>query len=185
MKRFLFIFLIIISSSSFAQESPKKLGVFTSFDVNIGLDLADMIRRNRVQSDYEESQLPPGKFNYGISGMIGFQPLKWFAISGGLRYSYIDPNYHMVYWKVEPKFIINDALDEDFGYLFVNFGNKINETNANNASFVGIGIGKTETLSKRFGHQFQVSLDFQKIDHDTNIFIGISYGIILFSNKNL
>ena len=185
MKRTLFIFLIIISSSSFAQESPKKLGFFTSFDVNIGLDLADMIRRNRVQSDYEESQLPPGKFNYGITGMVGYQAFKWFSISGGLRYSFIDPNYHLVYYKVQPQFYLNSDSDDDFTFLFLNFGNKLNETAAKKASFVGIGIGKTETLSKRFGHQFQVSLDFQKIDHDTNVFIGISYGIILFSNKNL
>ena len=186
MKRIFLILLLIISATSFAQdETPKRLGFFTSIDANVGFDLGSIIKNNQANDDYERSQLPPGKFNYGISAMVGYQPWKWFAISGGSRYSYIDPNYHLIYWKVEPKFIISDALDEDLGYLFFNFGNKINETAASKAGFVGIGFGKIETLSKRFGHQFQIYLDVQRIDNESPVFVGFSYGIILFSNKNL
>lgn len=185
MKRFLIFSILFISVFNFAQEKPFKLGFFTSIDANIGLDLGDIIRSNQAKTDYEKSQLPPGKFNYGLSGMIGFQPLNWFSISGGLRYSFIDPNYHLIYYKVQPQFYLGNNGDDDLNYLFFNFGNKLNETAANTAGYVGIGFGKIETLSKRFGHQFQVHLDYQNLDRDANVFIGFSYGIILFSNKNL
>lgn len=185
MKKILFFLLIISSAECFAQEKSIKLGFFSSVDANIGFDLDDIIRSNQVKTDYEKSKLPPGKFNYGLSGMIGFQLLRWFSISGGLRYSYIDPNYHLVYYKVQPQFYVGNNSDDDLNYLFFNFGNKINETAANDAAFVGIGIGRIETLSKRFGHQFQLHLDYQNLDSDANVFIGFSYGILLFNNKNL
>ena len=185
MKKFLIFSILFISVFNFAQEKPIKLGFFTSVDVNVGFDLGDLIRSNQAKTDYERSQLPPGKLNYGVSGMIGFHPLKWFSISGGLRYSFIDPNYHLIYYKIQPQFYLGNNGDDDLNYLFFNFGSKLNETAANTAGFVGIGFGKIETLSKRFGHQFQLSLDDQIIDGNGSIFIGLSYGIILFSNKNL
>lgn len=185
MKRIVFLFLMSFATTIFAQEKIQKLGVFTSLDVNIGFDLVSIIKENQATTPYEKDQLPPGKFNYGFSALAGYQPLKWFSISGGLRYSFIDPNFHLIYYKVQPQFYIGDLQNEDAVYLFANFGEKLNQTAAKKAGFVGIGVGKIEPLSKRFGHQFQLSLDDQIIDGNGNIFIGISYGIILFSNKNL
>ena len=185
MKKLVFLGFLIFASMLYGQEKSNKLGVFTSLDLNIGFDLGDIIRTNLAKDDYELSQLPPGKFNYGISFLVGVQPINWFSLSAGLRYSYIDPNYHLVYYKVQPNFYLGDSTDQDFLYLFANVGSKLNETAAEKASFVGVGIGKIEPLSKRFGHQFQVSLDNQIINREGNIFIGFSYGIILFGNKNL
>ncbi|MEC5156159.1 hypothetical protein [Chryseobacterium sp. MP_3.2] len=185
MKKSLFLGFLIFASVFSAQEKSSKLGVFTSFDLNVGFDLGDIIRTNQAKDEYELSQLPPGKFNYGTSLLVGVQPLNWFSLSAGLRYSYIDPNYHLVYYKIQPNFYLGDSSDQDFLYLFANVGSKLNETAAEKASFVGVGIGKIEPLSKRFGHQFQVSLDNQIINREGNIFIGITYGIILFGNKNL
>lgn len=185
MQKLILVLFLSTSLSVFAQKKSTKLGVFTSVDANIGFDLASIMRDNQAQNEYEKSQLPPGKFNYGFSLLTGYQPLNWFSLSGGLRYSYIDPNFHLLYYKVQPNFYINNPEADDLVYLFANFGAKINHTAAKKAGFVGIGIGKTEPLSKRFGHQFQLSLDDQIIDGNGSIFIGLSYGIILFSNKNL
>lgn len=169
----------------FAQKQSYRLGFFTSIDANVGLDLADIIRTNQAQTEFEKENLPPGKYNYGFNLLAGYQPLNWFSISGGLRYSYIDPNYHMLYYKVQPQVYVGNLKDEDYTYLFANFGTKINHTAAKQAGFIGLGFGMVEPLSKRFGHQFQVYLDDQILDGSGNVFIGISYGIILFSNKNL
>lgn len=185
MNRSLLFFLLVFSACAFGQEKAQKLGFHASLDANIGLDLADIIRTRQAKSDYEISQLPPGKFNYGFSAMAGYQPLSWLSLNGGLRYSYIDPNFHLIYYKIQPNFYLGDPNDEDFLYLFTNFGMKINETAAQKAGFFGIGVGKIEPLSTRFGHQFQAHLDIQGIDDEALVFVGLSYGITLFSNKNL
>lgn len=185
MKKIFVIVLILFSPLIFAQEKPLKLGVFSTIDLNIGFDLPAIIKNNQAESEYEKSQLPPGKFNYGSSFMMGFHAVSWFSVSGGFRYSYIDPNYHLLYYKIQPQFYVGNPRDEDFLYLFANFGMKLNQTAAKKAGFFGIGVGKIEPLSKRFGHQFQISLDNQVTDNESNIFLGFSYGIVLFSNKNL
>jgi hypothetical protein len=53
---------------------------------------------------------------------------------------------------VQPPFYIGNLKDEDYTYFFANFGAKINQTTAKRAGFVGVGVGFTEPLSKRFGH---------------------------------
>ena len=185
MKKIILIITILASGLFFSQEKSNKLGFFSSIDANIGFDLGDIIRTNKAQTQYEIDQLPPGKYHYGFSAMVGYHPLNWFSLSGGLRYSYIDPNFHLIYFKVQPQVFVGDLKDEDYTYFFANFGRKINQTAAKEAGFVGIGFGMIEPFGKRFGHQFQVNLDDQIIDGSGTIFIGISYGIILFSNKDL
>lgn len=184
MKKLLPLFLLS-SISLFSQEKPNKLGVFVSLEANIGFDVAEMIRRNNARTEYEKSQLPPGKFNYGFTSQIGFQPFNWFALSGGFRYSYIDPNYHLLYYVVQPNFFLGDPKDEEFAYLFGNIGSKINHTAAENAGFIGLGIGRIEPVNKYLGHKFQIYLEDQVLDGTGNIFLGFSYGLVIFSNKNL
>ena len=184
MKKYYLLFLLV-SAFVFSQDKPSKLGMFGTLEANVGLDLADIIRNNRAKTDDERSQLPPGKFNYGFTSQIGFQSLNWFALSGGIRYSFIDPNYHLLYAMAQPTFFISDPKDEDFEYLFASVGTKINYTAAKNAGFVGIGAGKIEPINTRFGHKFQLNADLQVLDGESNIFVGLTYGIIVFSNKNL
>ena len=184
MKKFYFLFLFI-SVFGFAQEKPNKLGIFGTLEVGAGFDLADIIRTNQAKTDNEKSQLPPGKFNYGFTSQLGFQPLHWFALSGGLRYSYIDPNYHLLYAVVQPSFFLGDPKVEDFLYIYGSFGTKINHTASKNAGFAGVGVGKIEPLNRHFGHKFQLYLEDQVLEGEGNVFIGLSYGIVIFSNKNL
>ena len=79
MKKIILLLLVSFSLFLFSQEKPNKLGVFTTLDANIGFDLGSIIRDNQAKSDYEKSQLPPGKYNYGFSLLAGYQPLKWFS----------------------------------------------------------------------------------------------------------
>lgn len=181
-----FILFILFSIFAFSQEKKSlKLGAFGSLEANIGLDLKEIIRRNNATNDYEKYNEPPGKFNYGFSANAGFQPLKWFAVSGGLRYSYVDPNYHLIYATAQPYFILNNPEDREFVYIFANIGQQINKTAAEKSGFLGLGIGKIEPINERLGQKFQIYLDDQVIAGEANVFIGISYGIVIFSNKNL
>ena len=86
---------------------------------------------------------------------------------------------------MQPQFFISDPQDQEFEYLFANFGTKINSATAENAGFVGLGFGKILPMSTRFGQKFQVFLEDQIADGNGTLFLGISYGIILFSNKKL
>lgn len=185
MKKFSFLFSILMGTCFFAQMSSEKLGFFSSVEANVGFDLAHIIKENQAVTDYEKAQVPPGKFNYGFHAQAGYQPLNWFSLAGGLRYSYIDPNFHLLYVTLQPNFYISDPMDEYFEYLFASIGQKINRTAAENAGFAGIGFGKMTPLTTRFGQKFQLYLEDQLVDGNGSVFVGLSYGIVLFSNKNL
>ena len=186
-KKLLVLFsLFILGYSVKAQEKieSQKLGVFTSLEAQLGFDLASIFRQKPADQTYDQyfKESKPGKFNYGFTGQIGIHPISWFAISGGLRYSYIDPNFHMLYFQVQPYFFVTPPDEKQFGYVFGTFGTKINQTAANHASFGGVGVGRIEPLGKRFGQKYQIYLEDQVLDGNGTLFIGISYGIVLFSN---
>lgn len=177
--------MLVLSSFAFSQDYPprKNLGFFTTVDANIGFDLASIIKSNRAKTEEERRQVPPGKFNYGFSSQIGYQPLSWFALAGGLRYSYIDPNYHLLYFTVQPYFFINDKTDDDFLFISAKYGNKINHTAAKNAGFVGLSVGKMEAINSNLGQYFSLNIENQVMDGNGTFFIGLTYGLVLFSNK--
>jgi len=181
----IYFFFLLIPAFLFSQQKPEKLRFFTILEANIGFDVAAIIREKQVTSEYERQNLDPGKFNYGFAAQAGFQPINWFALGTGLRYSFVDPNFHVMYWNVQPYFFINNPKDEDFVFLSANYGTQINRTASKNAKFVGISAGFFEPISKHFGNKFQLNLEVQNFDGNGTFFIGFSYGITFFSNKNL
>ena len=185
MKKHLFFLLLVFSTFVFSQDYPprKKLGFFTTLDAGVGFDLASLIRNRQAKTDYEVSQVPPGRYNYGFSSQVGYQPISWFAVAGGLRYSYIDPNYHLLYFTIQPYFFISDKTDDDFLFISAKYGNKINHTAAKNAGFIGISLGKMEALTNNLGQYFSVNLEDQVLDGEGTFFVGLTYGLMLFSNK--
>ncbi|SKB66248.1 hypothetical protein SAMN05660477_00575 [Soonwooa buanensis] len=185
MKKHLFFLLLVFSSFVFSQDYPprKKLGFFTTLDAGVGFDLASIVRNSQAKTDYELSQVPPGKYNYGFSSQVGYQPISWFALAGGLRYSYIDPNYHLLYFTIQPYFFVNDKTDDDFFFISAKYGNKINQTAAKNAGFIGLSLGKIEPMTNNLGQYFSVNLENQVLDGEGTFFVGLTYGLILFSNK--
>lgn len=182
MKR-LFIFFLLISLVGKAQERREKLGFFGSIDANMGIDLVKLIRKNTEEGNTIQT-MKPGKFSYGFASQIGFQPLDWFSVSSGLRYNFIDPNFHLLYFTVNPYFFIGDKNSPDYHFIFAKFGNKINRTAVEKAAFVSLGFGKIEPLNEHVGHQFQIAIEDQILDNSGNFFIGLTYGIVFFSKKN-
>ena len=80
-------------------------------------------------------------------------------------------------------FFINDKTDDDFLFISAKYGNKINHTAAKNAGFIGLSIGKMEPMTNNLGQYFSVNLESQVVDDNGTFFVGLTYGLMLFSNK--
>ena len=180
-----YILILFFSSFLFGQEKSKKLGFFTTVEANLGFDLGAIIKESQVTNEYEKRNLDPGKFNYGFAAQVGYQPLNWLALGTGLRYSYVDPNFHVVYWSLQPYIIVSNSKDEEKYYISPTFGTQINHTASRNAKFFGIGVGAFEPVKNKFANKFQVNVEVQDFDGNGTVFVGFTYGITLFSNKNL
>lgn len=179
------IFFVVLSLKTFSQEKSNKLGLFGVVEANVGFDVAAMIKENKATNEYDRQRLDPGKFNYGFAAQLGYQPLNWFALGTGVRYSYVDPNFHVVYWTLQPFFIVSNPRDEEFTYVSANFGTQINQTASKNAKLAGISVGFFEPITKNLGNKFQINLEVQNFDGNSTFFVGFSYGITIFSNKKL
>lgn len=178
MKKFFFYFLFLFSPYFFSQENTTdfRFGIFQKISAHIGIDAHYFI-------DKEHSSID---FNYGFSAEVGFHPFKRWAISGGLRYDYITPNLHPIYAFIKPHFLLNNPSEErDYSFVNLKYGQKINHINTPEAQVLGIGLGFFEVVKKGMGHQFEIFVDFHSLSHDTPWFVGFSYGIFLFGNKNL
>ena len=185
-KRFLYI-LIFISGFAFSQQKENlKLGFFSSLQADVGLDLAGIIREKKDPSIYYfEQNKYPTYFTYGFTGQVGYQPLNWFAMAAGLRYSYITPKFHNVYWMVQPYFFVSNPQDREFRYITASFGRQLNTTHGlSDGGFMGLGVGGFGLISERVAQKVQFNLDVHSADYAV-WFLGVSYGITIFSNKNL
>ena len=83
----------------------------------------------------------------------------------------------------QSKIYLDDPKKKKKILLLINYGKQINRTAINNATVIGLEIGKMEVLNNRFGHQFSINLDAQIFEQGT-LFVGFSYGITIFSNKD-
>ncbi len=185
-KKLPLIFLLMSIVTFSQQKENLKLAVFGSVQADVGLDLGSIIRKPQNPEEYySTTNQHPTYFTYGFTGQVGYQPLNWLALSGGLRYSYISPKFHNVYWMVQPYFFISNPIDREFQYITFNFGRQMNTTQGlSNNGFVGIGAGFYDLVSNHFAQKIQLNLDVQTAD-DAVWFLGLSYGITIFSNKNL
>ena len=181
---------ILIAALVSAQEYPnrKPLGLFSGIDANIGYDLGAIIRTatentENIYDPYQyDTRQKPGRLNYGFTYLAGYQPFSRFSFAGGFRYSYVDPNFHIIYALAQANVYLGPLYEEDFQYIFVRGGGMLNHSAVSNAGFFGVGFGKIEPLGNHFGHFFQMYIESQVLDQGT-AFLGISYGIILFGNK--
>lgn len=168
-----------------AQKINNKLGVFTSITGNIAYQPVDILNQDDEDfPDYYDDDDEPGKFNYGFTGSIGFHVIPRFVISSGIRYSYIDPNYHILYATIQPQVVISKIREEEQSFVFVNFGKKINHTATAKAGFFGLGVGQMINHGTHFGVQYQLYAEVQSLDFNSPAFIGLSIGIFVNSHKN-
>jgi hypothetical protein len=103
-------------------------------------------------------------------------------LAGGFRYSFIENNYHLVYVVIQPKIIFRPG-DNPF-FVEVNYGKQINNAVVSNAEFWGARFGIQVSYSKRLSQEGGIILESHKFDNSNTFFVGLSYGITIFSNKN-
>ncbi|GEM_PF-1727819 len=184
---FLFLTTFMVSAQEYTNRRP--LGLYTSLDAGIGYDLAAIIRTASTDKDdiYNPnspyySQHEPGRLNYGFTYMVGYQPINRLSLAGGFRYSYVNPDFHILYALAQANVYVGALYDEDFQYIFVRGGGMLNHSEVSGAGFVSVGFGKMEPLGKHFGHFFQIFIESQHLDRGT-AFLGLSYGVIVFGNS--
>lgn len=187
MKRILLPLLIFFSLIGSAQQKELyKLKFFGTVQSDVGFDLATVIRKPDQQTGlYNAEDQSSMHFSYGFTGQVGYQPVNWLALSGGLRYSYISTKFHNVYWVVQPYFFTSDADSKDFNFLTIFFGTQLNTTQGlRNNRFFGMGLGKFDLVGNNLAQKIQLNLDIQQAEKAL-WFVGFSYGITVFSNKNI
>ncbi|WP_261511381.1 hypothetical protein [Chryseobacterium paludis] len=154
--------------------------------LNLGYNLGNSIKDNQNSDSpyYQQNIAPyvPNKITYGMTVVGGYNFLPNFALGTGLKYSFIDSNFHLLYWVIQPKFIFAPG-DEPF-FIDVNYAKQINNSVVSNAEMWGLKLGKQISYSKRLSQEGGIVLENHKFDQSSAFFIGLSYGITIFSNKN-
>lgn len=181
-KIFIFCFLAM-SCVAFSQVNPDEkpiMGFYFNPSINAGFNLK---KEQEVinNTQYIEPQ-PLRRFTYGITAMGGYNFLPNFALGTGLKYSYIKDNFHLVYWVIQPKIIFGPG-DEAF-YIDLNYGKQINNSAVSNSEFWGARFGLQISYSKRLSQEGGIFFEGYKFGGINPFFVGLSYGITVFSNKN-
>lgn len=181
--KILLLFTLISFSNAFSQEakmSKPTMGFYFNPSVNVGFKLN---KEKEVQNNTQYIQPKmPNKITYGITTIGGYNFLPNFAVGSGFRYTFIEDNYHLVYWMVQPKFIF-DPGDHPF-YIELNYGKQLNNSVVSDAEFLGARLGIQVSYSKRLSQEGGIVLESHKLGNSNPFFIGLSYGITVFSNKN-
>jgi len=156
------------------------MGFYFNPSLNIGFKL-NKEKEIPNNTQYIISQ-PPKKITYGITAIGGYNFLPNFALGTGFRYSFIQDNYHLIYLVVQPKFIF-DPGDRPF-YIELNYGKQLNNAVVSDAEFYGVRLGMQVSYSKRLSQEGGIVLETQRLGNSNPFFLGLSYGVTIFSNKN-
>ena len=187
MKKLCFIF-VLISSLVFSQKKSGKKpiqGFYFSPELSAGFNLSNIIASNRDQQNNPENQYIsyPNDFSYGISAVAGFNFIPNLSLGGGIKYTYTTDNFHMMYGIIQPKIL----FDIDYGepvFIDLTYGFQLNKSVVDNSDFYGIKVGKLVSHSKRLSQQGGFYLEGQQLGNTGVTFVGIFYGLTIFSNKN-
>jgi hypothetical protein len=182
--RNLFLIVSLFSCCKFfSQETAvkkQKMDFYFNPSVNVGFKLN---KEKKVPNNTQYIQpKAPNKIAYGITAIGGYNFLPNFALGSGLKYNFIQDNYHLIYWVIQPKFIF-DPGDRPF-YIDVNYGKQINNSVVSDSEFWGARLGIQVSYSKRMSQEGGIFFEGYKLGNANPFFIGLSYGITIFSNKN-
>lgn len=185
MKRnILFILILFSFSMLLAQETETKkttMDFYFNPSVNVGYNLHNNKNTPVPNSQYIEAK-PLSKLTYGITAIGGYNFLPNFAIGAGFKYSFIEDNYHLVYWVIQPRIIFAPG-DQPF-YIDLNYGKQLNHSVVSDSDFWGARLGLQVSYSKRLSQEGGIVLERHKVGDTNGFFIGLSYGVTIFSNKN-
>ncbi len=185
MKIKLSIFLLIFSfCKAFSQDTEtgkSKMDFYFNPSLNVGFNSN---KKNQTSnSQYIENRSSLGNLTYGITAVGGYNFLPNFALGTGFKYSFIQDNYHLIYWVIQPKIIFSPG-DRPF-YIDINYGKQLNHSAVSDTEFWGGRLGMQVSYSKRLSQEGGIVFESHRLkDGADGFFIGLSYGITLFSNKN-
>ncbi|KQR92409.1 hypothetical protein ASG01_10800 [Chryseobacterium sp. Leaf180] len=169
-----------------AQSAKPKMDFYFNPSLNIGYNLGNSIKdsQNKDSYYYQNNIAPylPNKLSYGILAVGGYHFLPNFAVGGGLKYSYIDPNFHLVYWLVQPRIIIGPG--DDAFFIDLTYGSQLNNTAVKDSYYLAVKLGVQTSFSKRLSQEGAFVLERMQLGDNSAFFLGVSYGITVFSNKN-
>ncbi|WP_300689156.1 hypothetical protein [Chryseobacterium sp.] len=149
--------------------------------LNIGFNINK--RSESANSQYIESKSVLGNFTYGVTAIGGYNFLPNFALGTGFKYSFIQDNDHLVYWVIQPKIIFSPG-ERPF-YIDLNYGKQLNRSVISDTEFWGGRIGMQVSYSKRLSQEGGIVFESHQLKNGADgFFIGLSYGITIFSNKN-
>lgn len=178
------LLVILLGAGVSAQQENYKLGTFGAFQGDLGLDFS-YILRPEDRGDVFQAKNKQIYFTYGSTISLGHQMFDWLALSGGVRYNYITPKYHLLSWMVQPYFFTSSPQDKEFNFVSLSLGRQFNSSHGiTNGSILGLGLGKVDLTNEQLAQKLQLSLEVHSFD-DNFWFLSFSYGIVLFSNKNL
>ncbi len=185
MKKFFLLFLLV-SIFGFSQAEKRPIqGFYFSPEVSVGLNLSNIVESNRDKKSnpYDEYKNYPNDFSYGISAVAGFNFIPNVSLGGGIKYTYTADNFHILYGIIQPKILFN-VDDGEPVFIDLTYGFQFNKSVVNNADLYGIKVGKLVSHSKRLSHQGGFYFEGQQLGNTGVTFVGIFYGLTIFSNKN-
>jgi hypothetical protein len=182
-KNLLLLFALTSFAHAFSQEvkaSKPVMGFYFNPSLNIGLKVAkEKPIPNNTQYIQPEATR---KLTYGITAIGGYHFLPNFALGSGFRYTFIENNYHLVYLMIQPKFIFSPG-DQPF-FIELNYGKQLNHSVVSDSELWGGRIGMQVSYSKRLSQEGGIVFESHKTGYSNPFFIGLSYGVTIFSNKN-
>lgn len=183
MRNLLSIFVLLFSVMMFSQvdnSKKPKMNFYFNPSLNVGLNL---IKEKQIPNNTQYiQQEAKRKFTYGMNAVAGYNFIPNFALGTGLKYNFIEDNYHLIYWMIQPKIIFNPG-DQPF-YIDLNYGKQINKSAVSDSEFWGVRLGIQVSYSKRLSQEGGIVFEGYKLGNNNPFFIGLSYGITIFSNKN-
>ena len=187
MKKLVLLFLTI-STLGFSQTKSERKpiqGFYFSPELSAGFNLSNIIQGNRDRDNNPDNPpvIYPNDFSYGISAVAGFNFIPNLSLGGGLKYTYTTDNFHILYGVIQPKILFN-VDDGDPIFIDLTYGFQLNKSVVDNADLYGIKVGKLVSHSKRLSQQGGFYLEGQQLGNTGVTFVGIFYGLTIFSNKN-
>ncbi|WP_353151240.1 hypothetical protein [Chryseobacterium sp.] len=174
-----FAFICVFSQNE--EEKKDKMDFYFNPSLNIGFNINN--KSETANSQYIEPKSVLGKLTYGITAIGGYNFLPNFAIGTGLKYSFVQDNYHLIYWVIQPKIIFSPG-ERPF-YIDLNYGKQLNHSAISDTEFWGGRLGMQVSYSKRLSQEGGIVFESHKLKYGADgFFIGLSYGVTIFSNKN-
>lgn len=183
----LFSFVIVfISVFIFGQKEKRTVqGLYFSPELSVGLNLSNIMESKRESNSTSENQYKtyPNDFSYGVSAVAGINFIPNLSLGGGIKYTYTTDNFHILYGIIQPKILFN-VQDGEPVFIDLTYGFQVNRSAAEHSDFYGIKLGTLVSHSKRLSHQGGLYLEGQQLGNTGVTFVGVFYGMTLFSNKN-